>query len=75
VRAALAGRAEPCGAETFCHRATYLKQARAYMGGILSYPETQSRDSAVVDFLVGAVETDVVFDLVFELLACFLEFL
>jgi hypothetical protein len=45
------------------------------MGGILSYPETQPRDSALVDFLVDAVGTDVVFDLVFELLACFLEFL
>jgi hypothetical protein len=45
------------------------------MGDILSYPETQPRDSAVVDFLVDAVGTDVVFDLVFELLVCFLDVL
>jgi hypothetical protein len=38
------------------------------MGSVLSYPETQPRDSGLFDFLVDLGVFDLVFELVLELL-------
>ena len=43
------------------------------MDSMLSYPETRLRDSGLFDFLVDLVGVDTIFDLVLELLICFLE--
>jgi hypothetical protein len=46
------------------------------MGGILSYPEARPRDSGLFDVLVDLVGVvDCIFDLVLELLFCFVEVL
>ena len=45
------------------------------MDSMLSYPETRLRDSGLFDFLVDLVGVDTIFDLVLELLICFLEVL